>query len=123
MRTLDWRRVWRWKDKLPRGSHYKTAVLMNRRLAEQMLELPESTEPPTPLEYTLDTYLLMTIVDCLQGVQAAVIAGAGADPPEVKPMERPVTAADLVKDERWRGRMNDLVNLFADDVYRDTFAV
>lgn len=122
MRTLDWRRVWRFKDKLPRGSHYKTAMLMSRAIAEQMVDLPESTEPPTPLEYTLDTYLMLTLIDCVRGVQSAVIAGAGAEPPQQQPIERPVTALDLLNDERWRKSMSDLVDLFADDAYRGIFS-
>ena len=113
MRTLDWRRVWRIKEKLPRGSHYKTAVAMNLEIAEQLADLPESTEPPSPLEYSLDTYLLLTIADCLQGVQAAVIAAAGADPPPIKPMTRPQTALDIVREKRWEKSMVELVNLFA----------
>jgi hypothetical protein len=108
----DWRQLWRLKDKLPRGSHYKTAVAMDRDIALQVAKLPESKEPPSPLEYSLDTYLLLTIADCLQGVQAAVIAAAGADPPTVTPMQRPVTALDLVKDEIWKQEMTDLVNMF-----------
>jgi hypothetical protein len=112
LRTLDWRRVWRIKDRLPRESHYKAAVAMDRDIAEQIADLPESEEPPTPQGYSLDTYLLLTITDCLQAVQAAVIAAAGADPPPVTPMQRPVTALDMVQDERWRTSMQNLIDLF-----------
>ncbi|WP_155293505.1 hypothetical protein [Rhodococcoides fascians] len=86
---------------------------MSREIAEMIADLPESNEPPTPLGYTLDTYLLLTIVDSLQSVQAAVIAAAGADPPQLTPMKRPQTALDIVKDERWRGRMQNLIDLFS----------
>ncbi|MEC3955816.1 hypothetical protein VMT65_22475 [Nocardia sp. CDC153] len=91
---------------------------MDRELAEYWLDIEESTEepeveePPTPEGYTLDTYLLLSIIDGLQGVQAAVIAAAGADPPQVKPMPRPQTALDVVREERRLATMNSIIDIF-----------
>ncbi|MFC9994575.1 hypothetical protein [Nocardia sp. NPDC127526] len=97
---------------------------MDRELAEQMVaaeqaeaqlesyEEPETSSGPTPEGYTIDTYLLLSIIDALQGVQAAVIAAAGGDPPRITPMPRPVTAADQVRDEYRDRSMQKLIDQF-----------
>ncbi|MEU4648167.1 hypothetical protein [Nocardia fluminea] len=93
-------------------------MALDRELAEYWLDVeesdpdPDAEEPPTPEGYTLDTYLLLSIIDGLQGVQAAVIAAAGADPPQVKPMPRPQTAMDVVREERRLSTMNSIVDIF-----------
>ncbi|MFD3703325.1 hypothetical protein ACFWUP_09280 [Nocardia sp. NPDC058658] len=93
-------------------------MALDRELAEYWLDIedseedPDAEEPPTPEGYTLDTYLLLSIIDGLQGVQAAVIAAAGADPPAVKPMPRPQTALDTVREERRLAVMNSIVDIF-----------
>ncbi|MEU4809444.1 hypothetical protein AB0H20_09595 [Nocardia fluminea] len=112
------------KDRLPHGSQYRSALAMDQELAEQMLaaeqaedELDlyeEKTEPagPTPEGYTIDSYLLLSIIDALQGVQAAVIAAAGGDPPRVSPMPRPVTAVDIARDAQRDESMQNLIDEF-----------
>ncbi|MFI6168848.1 hypothetical protein ACIBCN_18855 [Nocardia sp. NPDC051052] len=114
---LDWRTVWRLKERLPRESHYKTALAMDRDLAEVAAREPEpepgGLEPPSPLGYTLDTYLLLTLIDCVQGVQAAVIASTGTTPPTPQPMPRPITMLERVREEQWRHRMDRMTALFA----------
>ncbi|MFI9508427.1 hypothetical protein [Nocardia sp. NPDC052566] len=124
IRTRDWRTIWAFKDRLPHGSQYRSALAMDRELAEQMIaaeqaqaqhesyEEPETTGGPTPVGYTIDTYLLLSIIDALQGVQAAVIAAAGGDPPRMAPMPRPVTAADQVRDEYRDRSMQQLIDQF-----------
>jgi hypothetical protein len=107
-----WSELFRLKDKLPRGSHYKTAIALDMDIAEQLADLPESDEPPSPLEYTTDTYLLLSIIDALQSLQAAVIAAAGAKPPSFTPMRRPRTALDAVKEKRYTKKMNSLIDKF-----------
>ncbi|MCM6774655.1 hypothetical protein NDR87_13020 [Nocardia sp. CDC159] len=88
-------------------------MLMDTQLAEQALALDDDTDhAPTPDGYSLDTYLLLTIIDGLQGVQAAVIAAAGADPPRVEPMPRPVTAVERVREERRLRTMQELIDVF-----------
>ncbi|MEU2033579.1 hypothetical protein [Nocardia amamiensis] len=122
VRTRDWRTVWAFKDRLPHGSQYRSALAMDRELAEQMsaaededLDLYEADEEPagpTPEGYTIDSYLLLSIIDALQGVQVAVIAAAGGDPPQIKPMPRPVSALELVRDERRDRAMQRLIDEF-----------
>ncbi|MFC4126438.1 hypothetical protein [Nocardia rhizosphaerae] len=89
---------------------------MDRELAEQLLALEGRDETvdsvATPEGYTLDTYLLLTLIDAVQGVQAAVIAAAGADPPAFDPMPRPETALDLVREENRRQSMERLIAEF-----------
>jgi hypothetical protein len=89
-------------------------------MAEQALD-DEETRPddaapddagPTPEGYTLDTYLLLAIIDALQGVQAAVIASAGGEPPGVKPVPRPVTAIDRLREERRLTSLQNLIDTF-----------
>lgn len=93
---------------------------MDPTIAGQILALEEGGDEnasgstgPTPEGYTLHTYLLLSIIDGLQGVQAAVIAAAGAHPPSVKPMPRPVTALDLIRDERRLQSMQKLIDEFS----------
>ncbi|MFI9506974.1 hypothetical protein [Nocardia sp. NPDC052566] len=120
LRTRDWRTIWRFKDRLPRGSQYKTALAMDRAIAEEIIALElngdgegeTSAEEPTPDGYTLDTYLLLGIIDAVQGVQAAVIAAAGADPPAIRPMPRPITALDTVREEARLRSMQSLIDEF-----------
>ncbi|MGW5267263.1 hypothetical protein ACWEQ4_01300 [Rhodococcus sp. NPDC003994] len=107
-----WSELYRLKDMLPRGSHYKTAIALDDEIAEQMADLPESNEPPSPLGYTTDTYLLLTIIDSLQSVQAAIIAAAGGKPPHFSPMKRPWTALDGVRERRYVKKMNSLIDRF-----------
>ncbi|MFB7719337.1 hypothetical protein [Nocardia sp. NPDC056100] len=128
IRTRDWRTIWAFKDLLPHGSQYRSALAMDRELAEQVLaaeqanaeldlesDIAEDTDTPagpTPQGYTIDTYLLLSIIDALQGVQAAVIAAAGGDPPSIKPMPRPATALDHVRDEYRDRSMQRLIDQF-----------
>ncbi|WP_435591126.1 hypothetical protein [Nocardia sp. bgisy118] len=129
IRTRDWRTIWAFKDRLPHGSQYRSALSMDRELAEQMVTAEEaanlyedeSARPagPTPEGYTIDTYLLLSIIDALQGVQAAIIAAAGGDPPAIRPMPRPVTAADQVRDEHRDRSMQNLIDQFTAYTWED----
>ncbi len=97
---------------------------MDRELAEQILaaeqvevdlDLYEETDEltgPTPEGYTIDSYLLLSIIDALQGVQVAVIAAAGGDPPAITPMPRPVSAVDLARDQRRDESLQNLIDQF-----------
>jgi hypothetical protein len=117
LRELDWRTVWSFKDRLPRGAHYKAALAMDPDLADKLLEReddPEFTEEPaaTPEGYTTETYLLLSVIDALMGVQAAVIAAAGADPPSIAPMPRPITALDEARERKRMRNMQALIDQF-----------
>ncbi|WP_278266217.1 hypothetical protein [Nocardia sp. AG03] len=104
---------------------------MDAELAEQMLAAEqaeialdlyeEKSEPagPTPEGYTIDSYLLLSIIDALQGVQAAVIAAAGGDPPRVTPMPRPVTAVDIARDTKRDESMQNLIDEFTASAWED----
>lgn len=131
IRNRDWRTIWSLKDRLPHGSQYRSALAMDRELAEQLLaaeqaeaeldlyEEAEAASGPTPEGYTIDSYLLLSIIDALQGVQAAVIAAAGGDPPRVTPMPRPVTAVDIVRDAQRDESMQDLIDQFTGSTWED----
>ncbi|WP_405164721.1 hypothetical protein OG203_06280 [Nocardia sp. NBC_01499] len=117
------------KDRLPTGSHYRSALLMDRELAEEHLEaeetlgeddVEEAPSGPRPEGYTLDTYLLMAIIDALQGVQATIIAAAGADPPAVRPLPRPMSALEIVREDRREASMQTLIDLFTAPPVPDT---
>ncbi|PSR58053.1 MULTISPECIES: hypothetical protein [Nocardia] len=97
---------------------------MDRDLAEQMLAAEEAAgdntadEPvrPTPEGYTIDTYLLLSVIDALQGVQAAVIASAGGEPPRITPMPRPMSALDIIRDEARDRSIQKLIDQFTSSV-------
>ncbi|MFI7001336.1 hypothetical protein [Nocardia sp. NPDC050175] len=100
---------------------------MDRELAEQLVAVEDAGATddfagavgPTPEGYTLETYLLLSVIDALQGVQAAVIAAAGADPPSVNPMPRPMTALDQLREERRLRSMQKLIDEFTTPVPDD----
>jgi hypothetical protein len=109
------------KDRLPAGSQFRGALLMDRELAEERLDvedalgdddLDEAPTGPRPEGYTLDTYMLMAIIDALHGVQATIIAAAGADPPTVRPLPRPMSAVEILREERRSVSMQTLIDLF-----------
>ncbi|WP_225725465.1 MULTISPECIES: hypothetical protein [unclassified Nocardia] len=117
------------KDRLPTGSHYRGAVMMDRELAEEHLDAEEalSTDDveetpagPRPEGYTLDTYMLMAIIDALHGVQATIIAAAGADPPSVRPLPRPMSATEIIREQRRASSMQALIDLFTPPPVPDT---
>ncbi|WP_330185004.1 hypothetical protein OHB26_16315 [Nocardia sp. NBC_01503] len=117
------------KDRLPTGSHYRSAVLMDYELAEERLDAEEQLgedheedvpSGPRPEGYTLDTYMLMAIIDALNGVQATIIAAAGSDPPTVRPLPRPLSAVEIVREERRAGSMQALIDMFTAPPVPDT---
>ncbi|APE37680.1 hypothetical protein BOX37_31295 [Nocardia mangyaensis] len=117
-RTRDWRTIWRFKDRLPRGSRYRSALLTDRELAElvlehQLVESPDDQpEALSPDEYTLDTYLLLSIIDAVHGVQASVIAAAGGGDAALRPVPRPDTALEVIRAERRSRAMRQLIDQF-----------
>ncbi|MFD4357893.1 hypothetical protein ACFWPX_35495 [Nocardia sp. NPDC058518] len=89
----------------------------DRPLAELFLRDESTDTQPDEVNgdargFTVDTYLLMTIVDNLQAVQAAVIAAAGVDPPPVVPLTRPTTALEELREERRRRGLELLIAQF-----------
>lgn len=110
------------KDRLPTGSQYRGAVLMDRELAADHLDAEEAAgaehddempSNPRPEGYTLDTYMLMGIIDALHGVQATIIAAAGSDPPTMRSLPRPMAAIEILREERRTASMQTLIDLFS----------
>ncbi|NQE89017.1 hypothetical protein [Nocardia terpenica] len=101
---------------------------MDEELAQQLLNR-EDAEADTdhdragisPVGYSIDTYLLLSIIDALMGVQAAIVAAAGADPPHVTPMPRPETAVDRVREQRRTASMQALIDLFTPPSHPEEF--
>jgi len=88
---------------------------MDLELAERILEHgDEELEEvaATPEGYSIDTYLLLSVIDAIQGVQAAVIAAAGVDPPSMRPMPRPATALDEAREQRRMASLQRLIDEF-----------
>ncbi|WP_405137517.1 hypothetical protein [Nocardia sp. NBC_01388] len=86
---------------------------MDPDLAARLIEVEDDEEPSsTPEGYTIDTYLLLSVIDALQGVQAAVIAAAGVDPPRMSPMPRPATALDEAREMRRMQSIQTLIDQF-----------
>ncbi|WP_068002217.1 hypothetical protein [Nocardia pseudobrasiliensis] len=94
----------------------------DRELAEQLLAAEDESfdsdaaaddsSGPRPEGYTIDSYLLLSVIDALQGVQAAIIAAAGGEPPRIQPMPRPVSALESVRDEQRDRSMRRLIDQF-----------
>ncbi len=104
---------------MPHGSQYRSALATDRELAEQLLAAEDESSDsaddsagPRPEGYTIDSYLLLSVIDALQGVQAAVIAAAGGEPPRIQPMPRPVSALESVRDEQRDRSMRQLIDQF-----------
>lgn len=90
---------------------------MDPDLARQILEAEDQNPgaapgDPTPEEYTLQAHLLLAIADKLSGLQSAVIAAAGVDPPRPDPMPRPVTALEEIREQRRLEGLTKLINDF-----------
>lgn len=65
--------------------------------------------PPGLAEFTYERELLMVTVELLQSLNANVRATAGdKNPPKVRPLPRPVTAFDRVRDRRRLDRFEAL---------------
>lgn len=93
---------------------------MDRELAERVAAATpdlhgddQAPEPPSPAGYRLTEYLLLTLIDSVRGVQAAVIAAAGVPPPDMTPMPRPVTAIEVVREEIRVRQLHAMVDIFA----------
>ncbi|QDP09776.1 hypothetical protein FNU77_08635 [Prescottella equi] len=104
-----WPQLYRLLSRLPTDSHYQAARAMDRRLAEAILaqrgeDEKNGVEPtPTPLSpqgFTQGIYLQMATVEAIRVLTATVRAALGDKSPPPLPLERPVTAIQLVERER-----------------------
>lgn len=96
---MPWGKLLRLIEQLPQGSAYWAARLDDEELAE-LIHKEDDGKPkrraPSLTEMTLQTQLLMSIVDGLGGVISCLEALGGAVPRPVKPLPRPLTALDRV---------------------------
>jgi hypothetical protein len=81
-------------------------------LAEHLLSMPEpESKPPARRwsEFTPDVELLSGVVDRIAEVVNAIAAANGAKPRKVKPMPRPVTAFERVRERKAKKKHRSVV--------------
>jgi hypothetical protein len=111
-RSRRWRRLLNLIDHLPRHSFLHEAMSEDEALAEAMLSHPEPTEKPPARrwsEFTPDVELLSGAVDRIAEVVNAIAAANGAKPRKVKPMPRPVTAFEKVRERQAKQKHRSVV--------------
>lgn len=90
----SWRKLHNILTRLPLSSHYRTAVLDDPEVAEQLAAQPEPKGQPRPAlsEFGPEVALLTDIKDRLAEVIAAVISTVpGSKPPKIPQSPRPTT--------------------------------
>lgn len=114
----DWRDLFDLADLLPDGSRYLSAVLSDRDIAEQIVDSEEAEEEimgrrrPTAKNPPLTGYTAVLakfddVLDVLISLQATT---AQADPRKAGRVSRPLTAVQIVRDERDSTRLNEFVD-------------
>lgn len=96
-RNRRWKRLLRLVDNLPRNSRFAAAVANDEDHVRAVIKAtegqPKTSSAPSLADYTLESELLMEVVDLLQSNIHAVLAGAGAKGlGKIKPRRRPETA-------------------------------
>lgn len=110
-RSRRWRKLLNIIDHLPRDSAYVEAMTQDEDLAEQLMSRPNPPKTPARRmsEFSPAVELLSIIADRI-GEQTQVIASAhGAKPGKVRPMPRPVSAMDRVRQRRREAKHRALV--------------
>lgn len=114
-----WWRQRRWAglleliDELPSASRFNEAILNDREFAEAVVAQETGEAPewaPKISEFDLHALLLRDVIQSLQGVQAAVIAGAGGKPPKVAAYPAPRTALDDARERLLSEWADDLIS-------------
>lgn len=59
-------------------------------------------------EWSSEREALAQLIDAVHAVAANVVAAAGAKPPRLSPVRRPLTAVDRLRDERAMAKHRDL---------------
>ncbi len=103
---IDWfrgRRPWAQLDRiitgLPAHSRYGAALIDNPDVITELLE-QEDQDPAGDMSlvgFDPVRSLLTALIDAVNNNTAAVIAAAGADPPDIPPAPRPVTELDRAR--------------------------
>lgn len=77
------------------------AVSLDEEVAELAAKQPSPKGSPVRMrDWSPELELLTALVDRLGDVIQAVIAAQGGKPPRIKPMPRPTTAMDAIRDPR-----------------------
>jgi hypothetical protein len=105
-RTRRWRKLLNLIDGLPRDSAYAEAQSLDEDLAKELMKHPEPERKDGPAfrmrEHSAELEMLMRIFDRLGEVIQAQVASAGGKPPKIKPIPRPVTALEVLRNkQRW----------------------
>jgi hypothetical protein len=97
-------------EALPPASALAEAQLDDPEYAEWAAKQPERPpSPPKVSEWTPDVARLTDIYDRLGEVVAAVIASTGQKPPRMRPLPRPRTAVDRMRNQAAKSRHEALV--------------
>lgn len=119
MDLVAWWQARRWAglleliDELPPASRLNEALLNDKEIAQEIVarETGEKSEwSPRVSEFDLHALLLRDIMQAIQGVQAAVIAGAGGKPPSISPYPSPKTALDEIRQQALQEWADDLIS-------------
>lgn len=89
-------------DNLPRASGYVEAVSLDEDLAAEAVKHPpaKKSSPIRMRDWSPELEMLALMIDRMGEVIQAVIAAQGGKPPRIKPMPRPHTAIDELRDPR-----------------------
>lgn len=110
-----WGKLHRLAARLPLGSQYRSALLLDPDFADAAVELndPDDEDAPiSPHGYTLNTHILLSIIDTLREVQQTIILLSGNDPPTFPRAPRPTTAIDDARARQHEEQMLGLIALF-----------
>lgn len=91
---------------MPRDSAYAEAQSLDEDLAKAMLAQPDPDPKTTSSfrmrEHSPELEMLMRIFDRLGEVIQATVASQGGRPPKIKPLPRPLTALEVLRNkQRW----------------------
>lgn len=106
-RSRKWRKLLNHIDRLPRASLFYSAVADDEEHVAMILEAEERNpdlkkvgSAPHLSDYTPVVERLDILIDHVDGVMGAVVAGAGGKPPRLVPRPRPETAYERVAHRR-----------------------
>lgn len=105
-------------DQLPQASRYMEAVANDPEQARLIAEARSKGSgegeawSPRLAEFDLHARLMRDQIQALMGVQAAVIAAAGAKPPKIDPYPVPVTEIDRAVERANRAWAQSIIDTF-----------
>ena len=95
-----------------RTSKFREAQLNDEEWAREVIDLPqlERNAPPPMSQFTPEVELLTYIGESLQAVHGALVALGQGKPQHPRPLPRPRTALDRIRDERRAAHIDALAN-------------